>query len=306
MSDAIGIDVSKARLDVAIHGQPQQKPFPNSAAGRRKLVQWLLPRQPKQVLLESTGHYDQAVADALHAAGLPVVRMNPRQVRDFARSTGQLAKTDRLDAFALAHMAAVMPLRPYRPKADWQRRLAEWTQRRRQLLDLRVAERQRLEPMQDPTLRKLARQHLRQLEAMLAQLDREIRQQVAARPELAVLRSLKGIGPILQATLASELPELGRLSGKAIAKLAGVAPLARDSGTLRGRRVIWGGRPQVRQPLYMAAMAAMRFEPRLKAFYQGLRARGKRGKVAIVAVMRKMLVILNARMREQLAMASPG
>jgi transposase len=126
--------------------------------------------------------------------------------------------------------------------------------------------------------------------------------QIQARPELAALRSMKGVGPTLQATLASELPELGRLSGKAIAKLVGVAPLARDSGTLRGRRTAWGGRSQIREPLYMAAMSAMRFEPRLKVFYEALRARGKAGKVAIVAVMRKMLVILNARMRDQLAL----
>lgn len=302
MNDAIGIDVSKATLDVAIHGQPRQQSFPNTPKGRQRLAKWLCTLQPSQVVLESTGKYDQAAVDTLHEAGLPVVRMNPRQVRNFAKATGQLAKTDRLDAAVLALMAHSLELPRYEPKADWQRRLGEWTQRRRQVLEMLVSERQRVETLVDPVLARLARLHLRQLERVLVDLDREIRQQVQARPELQVLCSLKGIGPTMQATLASELPELGHLSGKAIAKLVGVAPLARDSGTLRGRRTIWGGRPQVRNPLYMAALSAMRFDPRLKAFYESLRARGKAGKVAIVAVMRKMLVILNARMRDQLVL----
>lgn len=303
MSSAIGIDVSKARLDVAIHGQARQTQFPNTPQGHRRLVKWLTSLAPRQVVLESTGSYDQAVVDALFAAGLPVVRINPRQARDFAKATGQLAKTDRLDAFVLAHMGHALALPRYEPRAGWQRRLGEWVQRRRQVVEMLVAERQRLETMQDRCLRGLARRHIQHLERTRARLEQEIGQQVQAQPQLQILRSLKGIGPILQATLACELTELGRLSGKAIAKLAGVAPLARDSGTLRGRRMVWGGRWQVRQPLYMAALVALRHEPPLRAFYLGLRERGKAAKVAIVAVMRKMLVILNARMRDQLAAA---
>jgi transposase len=299
---AIGIDVSKAGLDVAVHGLTKQSSFPNTAAGHRRLVAWLLRLQPRQVMLEATGRYDQAALDALHGAGLPVVRMNPRQVRDFAKATGQLAKTDRLDAAVLARMAHALELPRYQPKTDWQRRLGEWTQRRRQLVEALVTERQRAESLTDPVLRRLSRGLVVLLERNVRELEREIVVQVKARPELDALRSMKGVGPTLQATLGSELPELGRLSGKAIAKLVGVAPLSRDSGTLRGRRTAWGGRSQIREPLYMAAMSAMRFEPRLKAFYGGLRARGKAGKVAIVAVMRKMLVILNARMRDQLAL----
>ena len=302
MNDAIGIDVSKATLDVAVHGLTQQSSFPNTAAGHRRLMKWLLALQPRQVVLEATGRYDQAALDALHGAGLPVVRMNPRQVRDFAKATGQLAKTDRLDAAVLARMAHSLELPRYQPKADWQRRLGEWTQRRRQLVDALATERQRAEALTDAVLRRLSRGLVTLLERNVRELEREIASQLKARPELEALRSMKGVGPTLQATLASELPELGRLNGKAIAKLVGVAPLARDSGTLRGRRTAWGGRSQVRDPLSMAAMSAMRFEPRLKAFYEGLRARGKAGKVAIVAVMRKMLVILNARMRDQLAL----
>jgi len=301
MSGAIGIDVSKASLDVAIHGDSQQKSFPNTPQGHRQLGKWLVKLTPRQVVLESTGSYDQAVVDALYEAGLPVVRMNPRQVRDFAKATGQLAKTDRLDAFVLARMGHVLELPRYAPKAQWQRRLAEWVHRRTQVVDMLVAERLRLETVHDPLLRRMARRQIRQLEQARAQLEQGIGQQVREQPELQVLRSLKGIGPIMQATLACELTELGRLSGKAIAKLVGVAPLARDSGTLRGRRTTWGGRPQVRAPLYMAALTAMRLDPHLQAFYRGLRERGKAAKVAIVAVMRKMLVILNARMRDHLA-----
>lgn len=302
MNDAVGIDVSKATLDVAVHGVTHQHSFANTPAGHRRLVKWLQALQPRQVVLEATGRYDQTALDALHNAGLPVVRMNPRQVRDFAKATGQLAKTDRLDAAVLARMAHALELPRYQPKAGWQRRLGEWTQRRRQLVDMMVAEQQRAESLTDPILRRSLRTLVSQLKRTIVTMEREIAAQIQARPELDALRSMKGVGPTLQATLASELPELGRLSGKAIAKLVGVAPLARDSGTMRGRRAAWGGRSQVREPLYMAAMSAMRFEPRLKVFYEGLRARGKAGKVAIVAVMRKMLVILNARMRDQLAL----
>ena len=302
MNEAVGVDVSKAVLDVAIHGNSKPFSFSNDAKGRRRLIAFLRPRNPRQVVIESTGCYDLKTTDAMHDAGLPVVRLNPRQARDFAKATGQLAKTDRLDAFVLARMGQVLDMPRYEPKLPWQRRLGEWTQRRTQLVDMLAAERQRAEVIEDPVLRRLARAHITSLERVIRELDREIASQVLAQPELAALRSLKGVGPVLQATLACELPELGRLSGKAIAKLAGVAPLARDSGTLRGRRTIWGGRPQIRSPLYMAAMSAARFDPQLKAFYENLRARGKAAKVAFVAVMRKMLVILNARMRDQLAL----
>lgn len=304
MHEAVGVDVSKAVLDVAVHGNRRQMSFTNDAKGHKKLVAALLPLKPRQVVIESTGCYDLAVTDAMHDAGLPVARINPRQGRDFAKATGQLAKTDRLDACVLARMGQVLDLPRYEPKSVWQRRLSEWTQRRTQVVDMLSAERQRAGVLTDPVLKRLARLHIAGLERTRQELDRQIAEQIRAQPALEQLRSLKGVGPVLQATLACELPELGRLSGKAIAKLAGVAPLARDSGTMRGRRTIWGGRPQIRSPLYMAAMSASRFDPRLRAFYEGLLARGKPGKVAIVAVMRKMLVILNARMRDQLVLSS--
>lgn len=298
MHACVGIDVSKATLDVAIHGTSEVRTFANNRAGFRRLVAWLLPQHPRQVVLEATGGYEQAALDALFAAGLPMVRANPRQVRDFAKALGQLAKTDRLDATVLAQLAATISLTPYRPARAWQRQLAQWHQRRGQIVQMLCSERQRLERMDDPLLLAWARRHIATLQRELRHLDTEIKNQMSAQPELEPLRSLKGVGPVLQATLAAQLPELGRLDNKAIAKLVGVAPLARDSGLLRGRRHVWGGRSQIRAPLYMAALTAIRYEPRLRDFYQSLRARGKLAKVAIVATMRKLLVILNARMRD--------
>ncbi|HEU4813618.1 MAG TPA: IS110 family transposase [Xanthomonadaceae bacterium] len=302
MHAGIGIDVSKATLDVAIHGVAATRQFTNSVSGHRRLAAWLRKQTPRQVVLEATGGYERDALDVLSKAGLPVVRINPRQGRDFARATGQLAKTDRLDAGILAHMAHVMELTPYQPRADWQRQLAEWTQRRRHVVQMLVSERQRLARMNDPVLRKLMQAHVRSLVSTLVKLDRGIASQLAAQPALEPLRTLKGVGQGLLAILASQLPELGRIDGKAVAKLVGVAPMACDSGQMRGKRRTWGGRAEIRNALYMAALSAMRHEPRLRDFYQGLRARGKAAKVAIVAVMRKLLVMLNARMRDSLAL----
>lgn len=301
MHMGMGIDVSKARLDVAVHAGAV-KDFANTPAGHRQLVKWAAAQQPRQVVLEATGGYERTVLAALCEAGLPVVRLNPRQARDFAKATGQLAKTDRLDAQVLAHMAHVLDLPPYRVPAPWQQRLRQWIDRRHHLVGMQQAERQRLAAMSDPLLRKLTQGHLRQMATQLAHIDRAIADQLAQQPHLACLRSLKGAGPQLQATLACHLPELGQLSGKGVAKLAGVAPLACDSGQMRGQRHIWGGRGRIRAALYMAALSAMRHDPGLRAVYQRLRHNGKAAKVAIVAVMRKMLVILNARMRDQLAL----
>lgn len=298
MSAFVGIDVSKATLDVAILGRSGSRSFPNTPAGFRRLSAWLRPLDVELVVLEATGGYEHAALNALHAAGLAMARVNPRQSRDFARATGQLAKTDRLDAEVLARLAAAVPLPRWEPREAWQNRLAEWQQRRGQVIEMIISEQQRLERLTDGCLRRGAQRHLALLARELKAIDADIARQVDAQPSLVVLRSLRGVGPVLQATLACELPELGRLSGKAVAKLVGVAPMARDSGQWRGQRVVWGGRGQIRRVLYMAALTAMRHEPLLRDFYRSLRERGKAAKVAIVAVMRKMLVILNARMRD--------
>ena len=298
MHGGIGIDVSKSTLDVAVHATGETRSVPNTATHWRKLATWLLTLQPRQVVLEASGGYEQAALDALFEAGLPMVRVNPRQARDFAKATGQLAKTDRLDAQVLAHMAQVLTLVSYQPRSAEQRRLAQWVLRRDQVVQMRVSERQRLAAVHDPLLRRLVQRQIAGLTRMLTTLEQQIRQQLDAQPAVAPLRTVKGVGQVLQSILTCQLPELGQLDNKAIAKLAGVAPMSRDSGTMRGKREIWGGRRSVRNALYMAALSAMRFEPRLRDFYQGLRARGKPAKVAIVAVMRKLLVILNARMRD--------
>lgn len=304
MSASVGIDVSKATLDVAVHGSSEVRVFANTSTGFRRLAAWLLPQHPQRIVLEATGGYEQAALDALFLAGLPMARVNPRQVRDFAKALGQLAKTDRLDARVLAQFAATMPVTAYQPLADWQRRLNQWHQRRAHLVQMLNIERQRLERLSDPALRTWTRRHIATLQRELRRLDSNIKHQVAAQPSLDVLRSIKGVGPVLQATLACQLPELGRLDGKAIAKLVGVAPLAHDSGRMRGQRHVWGGRSQIRAVLYMATLTAIRYEPRLRDFYQSLRTRGKAAKVAIVATMRKLLVILNARMRDALLEAA--
>lgn len=300
MHGGIGIDVSKATLDVAVHATGETRRVANTSAGWRSLAGWLLPLQPRQVVLEATGGYERAALAALFDAGLPMVRINPRQACDFAKATGQLAKTDRLDARVLAHLAHALSLVPWQPRSAAQRRLAEWVLQRSHVVQMRVAERQRLAAVSDPALRQLMQRHIAGLTRSLATLEAAISQQLEAAPEVAPLRTVKGVGPVLLATLTCQLPELGQLDGKAIAKLVGVAPMAHDSGTMRGKRTIWGGRDTVRAALYMAALSAMRYEPRLRDFYQGLRARGKPAKVAIVAVMRKLLVILNARLRDAL------
>ena len=301
MSYGVGIDVSKSWLDVHVHGLGHSARFGNTPVGYARLLAWLSPHALRLVVLEATGGYEQAALDALHAAGLPMVRLNPRQARDFAKATGQLAKTDTLDTRVLAQMAAVLELMRYQPAEPWRRQLAQYRQRRAHLVMLLQQERQRLSQLSDAWLQQQARTAVRHWQKMLGEVDARIAGQIAAQSDLAVLRQVTGVGPVLLATLAAQLPELGRVDGKAIAKLVGVAPLARDSGSMRGARSIWGGRASVRQALYMGALVAVRFHPDLRTFYQRLRAQGKVAKVALVAAMRKLLVILNAKMRDQMA-----
>ncbi len=301
----IGIDVSKATLDVAVH-EEQFRQFSNDKRGFLRLIRWLKKWAIKQVVLEASGGYERAALDALYAAGLPVVRINPARARRFAQGTGRAAKTDRLDATVLAQMAHLLPLTRYVPPAPWQQRLAEFGQCRRHLVQMRVSEMQRLRRLADPDLIAIKQRHIAQLSDDLKQLDKAIAEQLEGQPGWKDIGSLKGVGPILISTLACELPELGRLGSKAIASLVGLAPMNRESGTWQGQRRISGGRAVVREALYMAALTAIRYEPRLRAFYACLKAKGKASKVALVAVMRKMLVILNARKRDaEVALGSP-
>ena len=297
----VGIDVAKARLAVATRpaGEPWQ--VPNDAAGVAALAARLVALAPALVVLEATGGLERLVAAALVAAGLPVAVVNPRQVRDFARAVGQLAKTDALDAALLARFAeAVRP--PPRPLPDAeQQALAALLTRRRQVVVLLTAERQRLGTVRVAPVRRRIEAHLVWLEGELAALDdalgRALRASPAWRAREDLLRSVPGVGPVVATTLLAELPELGALDRKRIAALVGVAPVARDSGLLRGPRLVWGGRGRVRAALYMAALVATRFNPIFRAFYARLLAAGKAKKVALVACVRKLLTILNAIVR---------
>jgi transposase len=298
----IGIDISQAQLDLARHGQPPLWQARNDAGGIAQTVAQLLPLAPARIVLEATGPYHQALARALENAGLPVVVVNPRQVRDFARSQGRLAKTDRVDARVLAHFAAVTELAPRPLPAAATRALRQLVDRRRELQAQLTAERNRRRTA-EPVLQPLLDAHIAWLVAQSQQVTVLIRQAIAADPTWAaldqLLQSVPGIGPVVAATLIAELPELGTLTRQQVAALVGVAPFHQDSGTHRGRRRIWGGRASVRTALYMAALVASRYNPVLWPFYQRLLAAGKPKKVALVAVMRKLLTILTAMVRDQ-------
>ena len=298
----VGIDVCKAHLDVAVRPSGEQWQCAHNAAGISALVTRLTALAPTLVVLEATGGLEVPLTAALAAAGVPVAVVNPRQVRDFATGTGKLAKTAALDARVLAHFAqAVAP--PPRPLPDAAAQaLAAVVTRRRQVVELLTAERNR-HGSAAPLVRERIQQHIQWLEQELAALDTDLRQRIQASPVWRandqLLRSVKGVGPVLATTLLADLPELGTASRQVLAALVGVAPFNRDTGTRRGKRVIWGGRAQVRTVLYMATLAATRFNPVLKAFYHRLLQVGKPKKVALVACMRKLLSILNAIMKQR-------
>ncbi len=298
----IGIDVAKAELVWAQRPAGSAAAVPNDEAGIRGLIEELQRLRPALIVLEATGGHERALVAALATVGLPVVVVNPRQVRDFARATGQLAKTDALDAHILALFAErVRPEPRPLPDADAQL-LAGLLARRRQLLEMLTAERNRLGTALPPVRRSLHK-HIQWLERQLRDVDHDLDQAVQVSPAWRakedLLRSVPGIGRVVSRTLVAHLPELGHLSRQQIAKLVGVAPLARDSGTLRGRRLVWGGRAPVRAALYMSALVAARRNPVIRAFSTRLVAAGKPKKLALTACMRKLLTIVNAMLRTQ-------
>jgi transposase len=305
MSDVpcfVGIDVAKAQLDIAIRPTGERWTVPNDASGVATLVDRVQPLQPTLIVLEAPGGLERLVTSALATAGLPVVVVNPRQVRDFARATGQLAKTDALDARALAHFAeAIRPKPRTGPDAQTQE-LRTLLGRRQQLVAMRTMEQNRLAGTSGRLQRDITA-HITWLNEHLATLDDDLdtvlRSSPLWRENDDLLRSAPGIGPVCARTLLLELPELGSLTRQKIATLVGVAPLNCDSGPLRGRRMIWGGRARVRTVLYMATLVATRYNPRSKAFYERLLAAGKVKKVALTACMHKFLTILNAMLKPQ-------
>ena len=299
----VGIDVAKATLDVALGSDSEVVQVENSEAGIARLLEQLGAVAPTLVVLEATGGYESLVAGAIVGRGIPVAVVNPRQVRDFAKATGVLAKTDRIDARVLARFAeAVRPEPRPLPTAE-AKELEEYLSRRRQLVDMLTMEKNRQSIATTDRMKKSLRKHIDWLEEALRRanddIDKAIRNSPAWREQEDLLRSMPGIGPVSARTMLAELPELGRLNRKKIAALVGVAPLNRDSGTLQGTRTCWGGRASVRQVLYMAALSAVRCNPVIRRTYAALRARGKKHKVALVACMRKLLTILTAMVRDQ-------
>lgn len=298
----IGIDVSKSFLDVNVLPDAQTEQFANNEAGIAQLLKVVKTTDPKLIVFESSGGLEFLAVSILSANHYPVVVINARQIRDFAKATGQLAKTDRIDAGVIAAFAqAVRP--EVRPLKDEQAQLlSALNARRKQIVDMLVAEKNRLHRAPLPN-RKNIQAHIRWLEKNLTDINKDIRKTIRKTPVWRekddILQSFKGIGPATSASLLSDLPELGYIESKKIAALVGVAPFNCDSGLYRGRRRVWGGRSQVRRILYMATLSAVRTNPVINSFYNRLRQAGKSHKVAMTACMRKILVTLNAMIKNQ-------
>lgn len=297
----VGVDVSKSTLDVGFHPDNGALSFTNDELGIAGCVERLLERHPTQIIVEATGGFETLFAITARSAGLVVSVVNPRQVRDFARASGILAKTDRLDAGVLARFgAAIRP--PVREAPDKEtRELAELLSRRRQLVQIRAQEKTRLATTQGARSLKSIKEHIKWLDKRIADLDIDLTAALRTSPSWKakedLLNSAPGVGKVTVLTLLAQLPELGRISRREIAALVGVAPFNRDSGMQRGLRRVWGGRAEVRSMLYMATLAAIRGDNPLAAFHQRLIEKGKPAKVALVATMRKLLITLNAMLR---------
>ena len=304
----IGIDVSKQWLDVATLPERETRRFSNDGAGQEQLGAWLIQLAPELIVMEATGGFETRVATALAAEGLALAVVNPRHVRDFARAFGILAKTDRIDASVLAAFAEkVHP--PVRPLPDEDRReLIDLVDRRRQLVTMRAEEKTRLSQA-TASARQDIKEHIEWLDERLRRLDIDLTAKLRSsslwKAKEEILISVPGVGRVTVLTLLARLPELGALNRRAIAALTGVAPFARDSGQHRGRRMIWGGRADVRSVLYMAAVTAARINPVIKSFYLRLKQAGKPAKVALTACMRKLLTILNTMLRTNQSWHAP-
>jgi transposase len=297
-----GIDVSKAQLDVAVWPEAARSSFENSGLGASLAVEWLRQRGVRGVGIEATGGYELVMCEAMGRSGLPYHRANPRHVREFARATGELAKTDPIDAGILARYVGQLQPRMMAAVPE-HGELESLKRRRQQVVDMLTAERNRLAgPRTTEATRQRIQQHIDWLERELRELEAELRRRIADDAVLAprdrVLQTARGVGPTLATVLLLDLPELGRLTHKEITALVGLAPFNRDSGTWRGERSIYGGRARVRHALYMPTLSAIKYNPVIQALYRRLRAAGKPHKVAAVACMRKLLIILNAMLRD--------
>jgi transposase len=297
----VGIDVSKAQLDVAVHPTGERWEVDNDDAGIGELVERLCALNATLIVLEATGGLETPAAIALHAEDLPLAVVNPRQTREFARATGQLAKTDPLDSDNLARYAQAIQPEPQQLPDEQTRQLKALVRRRHQVVKMITAERNRCSTA-PPQVKEYIKHNIAQLvqqrDALEAELEHRMRENAAWRAKADLLESAPGVGPVTSSALVSCLPELGTLNRKAIAALVGVAPLNSDSGKFRGKRKVWGGRADVRAVLYMATLTATRWNPRIREFYNRLLDAGKPKKVALTACMRKLLTILNAMLNQ--------
>jgi transposase len=305
----VGIDVSNRTLDVCLLLQGESFVLTNDQEGVDQLLSHLEGVSPELVVLEATGRFERLAATSIASAGIAVAVVNPRQARDFAKAIGQLAKTDKIDAFVLARLArAVEPSPSVLPDAE-ARLLQAILARRRQLLSMLTAENNRLQMACEGALAKRIRAHMKWLEKEISRTDSDLEEAIGASASFkeneSLLRSVPGVGPVLARTVLAELPELGKLTHKRLCALVGVAPFNRDSGQRRGKQEVWGGRASVRAALYMGALVATRHNPTIKGFYKRLVAAGKPKKVALVACMRKLLSILNALMRDRAVWRCP-
>lgn len=296
----IGIDVAKDSMEVKAHEGKEHWAFSNDEHGLTELIAKMKRLSPCLIVMEATGGYEVTAAAELQSRGFPVAVVNPRYIRDFARSVGILAKTDILDAKVIARYAATVQPPPRALPTEETKRLGAIMMRRRQIVAMRTAEKNRLHQA-DPAVKERIIVHITWLEQELDDLNKELKQMIETNPEWKekseIIQSVPGVGPNLTITILSDFPELGRLNRKQTAALSGVAPFNRDSGTMRGKRTIWGGRGVVRTAAYMSTISAIRFNPLLKAFYRRLIEAGKLRKVAMVACMRKLLCILNAMLK---------
>lgn len=299
----VGIDVAKRHWDVGINGQKQVTRFVADQDGLQSLMDWLESIAPMLVCVEATGGYERVLVEALHQRGIPVSVINPRQARDFARAMGQLAKTDKIDALVLARFAAQMNPTPSEPPRENQQRLQSLRARRQQVVQMLTQEKNRLGTAPNAEIAESIRRAIEFYQEQLEELDRQIAEvtqnDVQLCQAMKLLTSVPGVGDVTAAALLADLPELGTLSRGQAAKLVGLAPINRDSGTLRGKRMIGGGRSQVRRSLYMATLVATKHNEVIRTYYHRLIAAGKAKMTALVASMRKLLLILNAMLKNQ-------